>query len=44
MENMLENGVLNVDPVITHKLPLEQYKEGFELLEKGRGSKILLIP
>jgi len=44
MKNMLENGVLDVAPVITHKLPLEQFKEGFKLLEKGRGSKILLIP
>lgn len=44
MENMLESGILKVDPVITHKLPLEQYKEGFKLLEEGRGSKILLIP
>jgi len=44
MENMLKNGVLNIDPVITHKIPLEKYKEGFRLIKEKRGSKVILIP
>lgn len=44
MENMIKNGVLNIAPVITHTMPLEKYKEAFELLKEGRGSKIILIP
>lgn len=44
MENMIKNGVLNIAPVITHTMPLEKYKEAFELLKEGRGCKIILIP
>lgn len=44
MENMLKNGILYIDPIITHKIPLEQYEKGFKLLEEGKGSKVILIP
>lgn len=44
MENMLERGVLNIEPVITHTLPLDKFEEGFSLLEYGSGSKVILLP
>jgi threonine 3-dehydrogenase len=44
MENMLENELLYIDPVVTHILPLEKFDEAFDELGKGKGSKIILIP
>lgn len=44
MEHMLERGLLRVEPVITHELPLKRFAEGFELLEEGKGGKVILIP
>jgi len=31
-------------PLITHTLPLERWREGFDLVEKKEGIKVLLIP
>lgn len=44
VEHMLERGLLRVDPVITHELPLERFAESFDLLEAGKGGKVILIP
>jgi threonine 3-dehydrogenase len=44
MEQMLERGLLRVDPVITHEMPLERWAEAFELLEAGQGGKVILTP
>jgi len=44
MEHMLERGLLRVDPVITHEMPLERFAESFELLEAGNGGKVILTP
>lgn len=41
MVAMLESG-LNVDPVITHRLPFSDYETGFELLNRGEAAKIIL--
>lgn len=39
------NGKLPTEGVVTHKLPLKEYKKGFELAGKGEGSlKVVLIP
>jgi threonine dehydrogenase-like Zn-dependent dehydrogenase len=39
------SGKLPTEGVVTHKLPLERYAEGFELVKKGSGSlKVVLIP
>ncbi|MGC8667896.1 MAG: alcohol dehydrogenase catalytic domain-containing protein [Chthonomonadales bacterium] len=41
----LRSGRLKVEGIVTHKLPLEQYLEGFHLVHDGRQSiKVLLIP
>ena len=44
MERMMKKKLLNIEPIITHRLPLEKFEEGFSLLEKGMGSKIILLP
>ncbi len=44
MEHMLERGLLRVEPVVTHEMPLERFAEAFELLEAGDGGKVILTP
>jgi threonine 3-dehydrogenase len=44
MLQLLASGCLNVDPVITHEMPLESYAEGLALLEAGQGGKVILVP
>lgn len=44
MSNLLDKGLLNIDPIITHKLKLEEFENGFDILEKGYGGKVILIP
>jgi len=36
--------LLNVDPVVTHEMPLERYGEALALLEAGEGGKVILVP
>ena len=38
---MLENG-LDVRPVITHRLPVDRFREGFEAMLSGRSGKVVL--
>lgn len=44
MEALLKAGKLDLMPVITHRLPMEQFAHGMELLRTGEASKILLYP
>jgi threonine 3-dehydrogenase len=41
-ETLLRSGRLDLSPVITHRLPLEQFDHAMHLLESGEASKILL--
>lgn len=41
---ILESGVLNLKPLITHTLPLNKIHEGISLLAKGEGIEILIEP
>jgi len=42
---LLENGVVRVDKLITHRFPLERYGEGMALVMKGGGSiKVIMEP
>lgn len=41
---ILEQGNLKVHDVITHELPLSEWKKGFELSEKKKAVKVLLFP
>jgi threonine 3-dehydrogenase len=41
---LLESGVVDLRPLITHELPLERYEEAFAALEAGEACKIVLRP
>jgi len=41
MEMMLSHG-LNVEPVITHRFPADDYQEAFKIMEEGNCGKIIL--
>jgi threonine 3-dehydrogenase len=41
MSSMLQSG-LNIEPVITHRFPLADYNEAFDLMESGQSGKIIL--
>jgi threonine 3-dehydrogenase len=44
MENMLDKGLLNIDPIISHVKPLSEFEEAFELIKTGKGCKVILDP
>lgn len=44
MSNLLDKGLLNLDPVITHVLKLEEFEKGFDISNKGIGGKVILVP
>ena len=41
MSSMLQSG-LNVELIITHRFPLEDYEQAFQLMESGQSGKIIL--
>lgn len=41
MSVMVENG-LDISPVITHRLPFTEYRQGFEAMKAGKASKVVL--
>jgi len=41
MASMLQSG-LDVRPVVTHRLGIRDYREGFEIMNSGRSGKIIL--
>ena len=41
MSSMLQSG-LNIEPVITHHFPVEDYLPAFELMESGQTGKVIL--
>jgi threonine 3-dehydrogenase len=41
MAAMLQWG-LNIGPVITHRLPVAQYQQGFEIMASGHSGKVIL--
>jgi Zn-dependent alcohol dehydrogenase len=38
----IENGYLNLDPIITHVCPIEEINECMHLLMEGKGMEIIL--
>ncbi len=42
--DILEKGLVDLRPLITHKLPLEQFLEGVDLLRTGKGMEIIILP
>lgn len=41
---LLEHGVVDLAPLVTHRLPLERYEEAFDALEAGTACKIVFHP
>ncbi len=41
MSSMLQSG-LNIEPIITHRYPVDEYLPAFELMESGKTGKIIL--
>jgi threonine dehydrogenase-like Zn-dependent dehydrogenase len=41
---LMVDGVVNVQPLLTHNLPLNAYPDAFEALRRGDGLKIQLDP
>ncbi|MDI7250770.1 MAG: zinc-binding dehydrogenase, partial [Bacillota bacterium] len=44
MRALLDSGVVDVSPVITHRLPLEEFRLGMELMARGECGKVVLYP
>jgi threonine dehydrogenase-like Zn-dependent dehydrogenase len=42
--DLLEKGVLDLAPLVTHVLPLARTAEGIEILRKGEGVKAFINP
>jgi threonine dehydrogenase-like Zn-dependent dehydrogenase len=40
----LERGRIDPSPLVSHRLPLEQAPEGYELFDGRRATKVLLVP
>ena len=41
MSSMLQSG-LNLDPIITHRFPIDDYQAAFDLMESGQSGKVIL--
>jgi threonine 3-dehydrogenase len=41
MTSMLQSG-LNINPVITHEFPVDEFQKGFEVLHQGDAAKVIL--
>lgn len=41
---LLISGAVDVSPIITHRLPLEDFEKGMELMRSGQCGKVVLFP
>ena len=41
MSSMLQSG-LNIEPIITHHFPIDDYQPAFDLMESGQSGKVIL--
>jgi threonine dehydrogenase-like Zn-dependent dehydrogenase len=41
---LVESGTLNLEPIVTHVLPLERLGDGLDLLRSGRATKVVITP
>ncbi|MDX1577597.1 MAG: L-threonine 3-dehydrogenase [Gemmatimonadota bacterium] len=42
MRNFLAAGLLDIEPVITHRLPFDRFEEGIEAMDAGEAAKVVL--
>lgn len=38
---LLESGLVNLEPLITHRFPMTNFKEGFDLMQRGECGKVV---
>lgn len=41
---IIESGILPLDEIATHQLPLSRYQEGLDLLRAGKALKVIIYP
>ena len=41
MSSMLQSG-LDIEPIITHRFPVDEYLPAFELMASGKTGKVIL--
>ena len=41
---LVETGALNLEPIVTHVLPLDRLPEGLDLLRSGTATKVVITP
>lgn len=41
---LLESGLVDVGPLISARFPLEEWRQGFEMMDSKKGIKVLFIP
>ena len=42
---MIANGLIPIDRIVTHTLPLEEFQRGFDMVVSGQESiKVVLLP
>lgn len=41
---IIESGVLPLEEIVTHTLPLSEYEKGLELLRSGKALKVIIYP
>ena len=41
---LLATGMVDPTPVITHRFPLTEFAEAFEVAASGRAGKVILLP
>lgn len=41
---LIQSGLINVKPVITHKFKMEEFQKAFDLMKSGHSGKIVLEP
>ncbi len=42
MRDFLGAGLLDIEPVITHRMPMEDFEEAFRAMESGEAAKVIL--
>ncbi len=42
MENFVVSGRINLDPIVTHVLPMDQFERGFKMMQSGEAIKVVL--
>jgi L-iditol 2-dehydrogenase len=41
---LVEAGLVNVHAIISHRFPLEEYKQAFDVAQKREGLKVVIYP